>query len=81
MGNKIIFFSNSDKLIGQMANYMSDACQDVRSVAKRAFLALSHAVMDSKDLEKLLLRVLSENSYKKVRSYLDNEPQSFEQVA
>jgi hypothetical protein len=60
---------------------MSDACQDVRSVAKRAFLALSHAVMDSKDLEKLLLRVLSENSYKKVRSYLDNEPQSFEQVA
>ena len=78
MGNKIIFFYNSDKLIGQLANYMSDACQDVRSIAKRAFLALSHAVMDSKDLEKLLLRVLNENSYKKVRSYLDNEPQSFE---
>lgn len=74
LGNNIIFFNNSDKLIAQLANYMSDACQEVRSVAKRAFLVLSHAIMDSKDLEKLLLRVLSETSYKKVRSYLDNEP-------
>jgi hypothetical protein len=32
----------------------------VRNVSKRAFLALSHAVMNAKDLEKLLLRVLSE---------------------
>lgn len=61
LGNNIMFFSNSDKLVAQLANYMSDSCQEVRSVAKRAFLALSHAVMNGKDLERLLLRVLSEN--------------------
>ncbi len=35
--------------------------------------------MNSKDFEKLLLRVLSEGQYKKVKSYLDNEPLSYEQ--
>lgn len=74
-----MFFSNSDKLIAQLANFISDQCQEVRSVAKRSFLALSKAVMNAKDLEKLLLRVLSESQYKKVRSYLDNEPMNFDQ--
>ena len=58
---------------------MSDPCQEVRNVAKRSFLALSHAAMNVKDLEKLLLRVLSENQYKKVKSYLDNEPLNYDQ--
>jgi len=79
LGNNIMFFSSSDKLIAQLANYMSDQCQEVRNVAKRAFLGLQHAVMNAKDLEKLLLRVLSEGQYKKVKSYLDNEPLSYEQ--
>ena len=79
LGNNIMFFSSSDKLITQLANYMSDPCQEVRNVAKRAFLCLQQAVMNAKDLEKLLLRVLSEGQYKKVKSYLDKEPLSYEQ--
>lgn len=69
-----MFFTNSDKLIIQLANYISDPCQEVRQVAKHSFLVLSHAVMNGKDLEKLLLRVLTEAQYKKVKSYLDSEP-------
>lgn len=73
-----MFFSSSDKLIAQLANFIADPCQEVRNVAKRAFLALSKAVVNAKDLEKLLLRVLSEAQYKKVRSYLDNEPMNYD---
>jgi len=78
LGNNIMFFSNSDKLITQLAIYISDPCQEVRQVAKHSFLVLSHAVMNAKDYEKLLLRVLTESQYKKVKSYLDNEPQNYE---
>ena len=34
--------------------------------------------MGKNDLEKLLLRVLNETQYKKVRSYLDQAPQHFD---
>ena len=71
LGNNILFFKDSDKLIGQLANYLKDACQDVRSSSKRAFVSLSNAIMGQNDLEKLLLRVLNEEQYKKVRSFLD----------
>ena len=71
LGNNILFFKDSDKLIGQLANYLKDACQEVRSSSKRAFVSLSSAIMGQNDLEKLLLRVLNEEQYKKVRSFLD----------
>ena len=50
---------------------MSDANQEVRSTAKVAFIAMSQTVLDSNELEKLLQRVLNEQKYKKVRTYLD----------
>ena len=71
LGNNILFFKDSDKLIGQLANYIKDACQEVRASSKRAFVSLSNAIMGQNDLEKLLLRVLNEEQYKKVRSFLD----------
>ena len=60
MGNNILFFKDSDKLISQLANYLKDANQDVREYAKRAFLTMSHAIMGQNDLERLLQRVLNE---------------------
>ena len=33
---------------------MKDACQDVRSYAKQAFVTISQAVMGQNDFEKLL---------------------------
>ena len=74
LGNNILFFKDSDKLIGQLANYLKDACQEVRASAKRAFVSLQNAVMGQNDLEKLLLRVLNEQQYKEVRRFLDQEP-------
>lgn len=75
MGNNILFFKDSDKLISQLANYLKDACQEVRAYSKKAFLMMSHAVMGKNDLEKLLQRVLNEVQYKKVRGFLDTEAQ------
>ena len=40
MGNNILFFKDSDKLINQLANYLKDASQEVRAYAKRAFLIM-----------------------------------------
>ena len=74
LGNNILFFKDSDKLIGQLANYLKDACQEVRASSKRAFVSLQNAVMGQNDLEKLLLRVLNEQQYKEVRRFLDQEP-------
>ena len=54
MGNNILFFKDSDKLISQLANYLKDACQEVRAYSKKAFLTMSHAIMGQNDLEKLL---------------------------
>lgn len=54
MGNNILRFKDNDKLICQLANYIKDACQDVRTYAKQAFLTMSQAVMGQNDLEKLL---------------------------
>lgn len=78
LGNNILFFKDSDKLINQLAQYMSDACQEVRSIAKNSFVIMSSVVMGQNDMDKLLLRVLTEAKYKKVRSYLDNETHCFE---
>jgi hypothetical protein len=74
LGNNILFFKDSDKLIGSLANFMSDACQEVRNIAKQAFIQLSKSIMGQNDLEKLLQRVLNEVQYKKVRDFLDKEP-------
>lgn len=41
MGNNILRFKDNDKLICQLANYLKDACQDVRAYAKQAFLTMS----------------------------------------
>jgi len=54
--------------------YLSDACQEVRQIAKSSFLELSQSIMGQNDLEKLLQRVLSEQLYKKVRDFLEKEP-------
>lgn len=75
MGNNILFFKDSDKLISQLANYLKDACQEVRAYAKKAFLTMSQTIMGQNDLEKLLQRVLNEAQYKKVRGFLDTEAQ------
>jgi len=45
MGNNILFFNHNDKLLGQLANYLKDACQEVRAYAKQAFVTMSQAVM------------------------------------
>ena len=76
LGNNILFFKDSDKLIVQLANYIADASQEVRSSAKKAFFQMSHSVLGQNDFEKLLQRVLNEVQYKKVRSFLDNEAQT-----
>ena len=76
MGNNILFFKDSDKLISQLANYLKDACQEVRAYAKKAFRTMAHAVMGQNDLEKLLQRVLNEAQYKRVRGFLDTEAQN-----
>lgn len=73
LGNNILFFKDSDKLICQLANYIKDASQDVRTSAKRAFISMNQSVMGQNDFEKLLQRVLNEGQYKKVRSFLDTE--------
>jgi len=75
MGNNILRFKDNDKLICQLANYLKDACQEVRAYAKQAFLTMSQAVMGQNDLEKLLQRVLNEVQYKKVRGFLDTGAQ------
>lgn len=41
LGNNVLFFKDSDKLINQLATYLSDACPDVRNNAKNGFLELS----------------------------------------
>jgi hypothetical protein len=41
LGNNILFFKDSDKLITLLANYLTDACQEVRNSAKTAFIELS----------------------------------------
>lgn len=71
LGNSILFFKDNDKLISALASYMSDANQEVRSTAKQSFKGISQAIMDSNELEKLLQRVLNEQKYKKVRTFLD----------
>ena len=53
MKRKADDFKDSDKLIGQLANYLKDACQEVRASSKRAFVSLQNAVMGQNDLEKL----------------------------
>ena len=40
LGNNILFFKDSDKLICQLTFYLKDACQDVRASSKRAFVCL-----------------------------------------
>lgn len=74
LGNNILFFKDSDRLVCQLANYMSDACQEVRNTAKQGFLTMSRAIMGQNDLERLLNRVLNESQYKRVKGYLDQEP-------
>lgn len=74
LGNNILFFKESDKLLVHLANYLFDASQDVRQAAKVAFVCMSQAIMGQNELEKLLQRVLNEVQYKKVREYLDKEP-------
>jgi Zn-dependent M32 family carboxypeptidase len=73
MGNNILFFKDSDKLISVLANYLKDACQEVRAYSKKAFLTMQNTVMGQNDLEKLLQRVLNEVQYKKVKGFLDTE--------
>lgn len=60
LGNNILFFKESDKLIAQLAHYLGDAGQEVRQVAKMAFLSMQQNIMGQNDLEKLLQRVLNE---------------------
>ena len=54
LGNNILFFKDNDKLIVQLAKFLQDASQDVRQVAKQAFVSMSQAIMGQHDLEKLL---------------------------
>jgi len=73
LGNNILFFKDNDKLLTQLAFFLSDACQEVRATAKAGFQTLAQEVMSKSDLERLLQRVLNENNYKKVKDFLDRE--------
>jgi len=44
----------NDKLLSLMANYLGDACPEVRAQAKSGFIDLSQAIMGKNDLERLL---------------------------
>eukprot|EP00347_Sterkiella_histriomuscorum_P009023 403342823 len=74
LGNSILFFKDNDKLLSQVANYLSDACPEVRLIAKQSFIDLSQSIMGYNDREKLLQRVLNEVQLKKVKDLLDKEP-------
>jgi hypothetical protein len=54
LGNNVLYFKDSDKLICQLATFMKDASQEVRASAKKAFMLMSHAVMGQHDLDRLL---------------------------
>lgn len=41
LGNNILFFKDNDKLLSLLANYLFDASQEVRKVAKNAFVTIS----------------------------------------
>jgi len=45
LGNNILFFKDNDKLINLLAQYMSDASQEVRAISKNSFVIMSQAVM------------------------------------
>lgn len=70
LGNKFKNFKEKDKVIDQLAVYLSDASQEVRNNAKQAFNKLSN--LCSKDeFEKITMKSLNEQKYNKVKELLE----------
>jgi hypothetical protein len=63
----MLFLKENDKLLNLLANYLGDACPEVRTLAKTGFQELSSAILGKHDLERLLQRSLPESLYKKVK--------------
>ena len=59
LNTKIMTFREKEKIINQLAIYLSDASQDVRNNAKQAFSTLSN-LLSKDDFEKLMAKSLNE---------------------
>ena len=70
LNTKIMTFREKEKIVDQLAIYLSDASQDVRNNAKQAFRTLSNLVSKD-DFEKLMTKSLNEQKYNKVKEFLE----------
>ena len=75
MGTRFTSFKDNSKVIDQLATYLSDAAQDVRSDAKKAFNTLSQLCSKS-EFEEMLSKSLNKEKYNKVKELLEKKFQT-----
>ncbi len=70
LSNKFTSFKENNKVIDQLAIYLSDASQEVRTDAKKAFNTLSQ-LWSKAEFEEMMNKSLSEQKYNKVKELLE----------
>ncbi len=54
LGNNLLFMKENDKVVSLLAQYLGDACPEVRANAKSGFAVMSMVIMGKNDMERLL---------------------------
>jgi len=73
LGNKILTFKDTEKIINLLAINVFDSSLDVRNAAKKGLMSISYEIINNSDFDKLLHRTLNETLYLKVKSIISKE--------
>jgi hypothetical protein len=68
-----VSFANSDRILKTLSTYLNEGAIEIRTTAKKGFLIMRRNVPSESEFDRLLLGNLNEESYKKVKNFVEKE--------